>query len=106
VKGYSKYRSTRVVTETGEKFDSKKEYARYCDLLWEQKAGQIGFIIRQRRYPLKVNGKLICTYVADFTYTKGGKEIVEDSKGYATREYKIKRKLFEVLYPELTFLET
>lgn len=34
------------------------------------------------------------TYIADFAYTQDGQYIVEDVKGKATPEYKIKKKLF------------
>lgn len=34
-----------------------------------------------------------CTYVADFVYLQDGEIIVEDTKGFRTPEYKIKRKL-------------
>ena len=42
------------------------------------------------------NGKTIerqCVYIADFVYTKDNKLIVEDTKGFRTPEYRIKRKL-------------
>lgn len=34
-----------------------------------------------------------CVYVADFVYYRDGQQVVEDCKGYRTKEYKIKRKL-------------
>jgi hypothetical protein len=34
-----------------------------------------------------------CAYVADFVYTENGKKIVEDTKGFKTKDYIIKRKL-------------
>lgn len=41
-------------------------------------------------------GKVIernCLYVADFVYDKDGQTIVEDTKGFRTKDYVIKRKL-------------
>jgi hypothetical protein len=41
-------------------------------------------------------GKLLereVSYVADFVYTQDGKTIVEDTKGFKTKDYIIKRKL-------------
>jgi hypothetical protein len=32
-------------------------------------------------------------YVADFVYTENGQQIVEDVKGFKTREYKAKKKM-------------
>lgn len=45
-------------------------------------------------------------YVADFkvTYADGRVEII-DCKGMKTEAYKIKKKLFEYRYPELTIKE-
>ena len=34
-----------------------------------------------------------CVYVADFVYRQDGRQVVEDTKGVRTADYKIKRKL-------------
>jgi hypothetical protein len=47
---------------------------------------------------VEVQGKLICTYVADFKYLENGKEVVEDVKGFKTPVYKLKKKLVEAIY--------
>ena len=39
-----------------------------------------------------------CSYKADFTYEEGIKTVVEDVKGYRTKEYIIKRKLMLYQY--------
>lgn len=106
----SKYYSKKV-TVGGEMFDSRKEYARYCELSILQRAGKITDIKRQVKFVLipaqyepdivgvrggVKRGKLIereCSYVADFVYTENGKQIVEDTKGFKTKDYIIKRKL-------------
>lgn len=106
----SKYGARKVMFR-GEAFDSGKELERYLVLLAEQKAGRITGLRRQVRYVLipeqrepdalgpkggRRQGKLIeraCCYVADFVYEKSGDTVVEDCKGYRTREYLIKRKL-------------
>ena len=49
----------------------------------------------------KKPGKLIehsCVYVADFVYFKNGQQIVEDTKGFKTKDYIIKRKLMLFRY--------
>lgn len=41
-------------------------------------------------------GKLLereVSYVADFVYTQDGKQVVEDTKGFRTADYKLKRKM-------------
>lgn len=49
----------------------------------------------------KETGKVVereCSYKADFVYTEGGETVVEDVKGYRTKEYIIKRKLMLHVY--------
>lgn len=95
----NKYKN-RKVTIYGETFDSRKEAHRYGELLLLQKAGVISDLKRQVKFELipsqRVNGKVAeraCTYVADFVYTENGKKVVEDTKGFRTKDYIIKRKL-------------
>lgn len=95
----NKYKN-RKITINGETFDSRKEAHRYGELLLLQKAGVVFDIKRQVKYELipsqRVNGKVVeraCTYVADFVYREDGKTVVEDTKGFRTKDYIIKRKL-------------
>ncbi len=106
----SKYGS-RKVTVDGETFDSQKEYRRFRELVLLERAGRIQDLQRQVKFVLipaqyepdtigkrggVKRGKLIereCSYVADFVYTEDGKQVVEDTKGFKTTEYIIKRKL-------------
>lgn len=84
-----------------ELFDSKREYARWCELQWLEKVGKITELKRQVPFELipkqyDRDGKKLeseVKYIADFTYFKDGKYVVEDSKGYKTKDYVIKRKL-------------
>ena len=105
-----KYRN-RKITRDGITFDSVKEYRRFCELSLLERAGQIADIQRQVKFVLipaqyepdtigkrggVKRGKLIereCAYIADFVYTQGGETIVEDTKGFKTKDYIIKRKL-------------
>lgn len=77
---------------------SKKEAGRYRELCLRLKAGEISDLRWQIKYPLKVNGNLICTYIADWQYVENGVEVVEDSKGVKTPQYRIKAKLMKALY--------
>ena len=95
----SKYYS-RKITVGGVTYDSKKEYTRWCELSLLQKAGKITNLQRQVKYELipaqRTNGKVVeraCTYVADFVYEENGNTVVEDTKGFKTKDYIIKRKL-------------
>lgn len=91
----------------GEKFDSQKELKRHLVLLDMQKRGEIFGIERQPRVALFVNGKKICDYVGDWRYQKRIKDglalVVEDAKGFQTRDFKLKWKLCQALYPEITW---
>ena len=89
-----------TVTWNGEVFDSKKELTRYLELSLLQRAGKIRDLQRQVRFELipaqKEGGKLVersASYVADFVYMMDGKKIVEDTKGFRTKDYILKRKM-------------
>lgn len=93
----SKYKNIKTEVD-GILFDSKKEAARYKELKQKEAAGEIKNLRRQVRYPLmpkmKIEGiKVRATYyIADFVYEEDGKEVVEDVKGYRTREYRNKKR--------------
>ena len=81
-------------------FDSIRERDRYIFLENEQKEGRITDLNRQVSFQLlpaqKEGDKVIekpCSYVADFTYCKDGKWIVEDAKGVRTPVFILKRKM-------------
>lgn len=114
----SKYHS-RKITREGMTFDSLKEYKRYRELRLLEKAGEVTDLKRQVEFELipaqfedvptgeyykrgerkgEPKMKRVCLeksvkYIADFTYTKNGKQVVEDTKGFRTTDYIIKRKI-------------
>lgn len=89
-----KYGNKRTVVD-GINFASQKEARRYGELKLLAKAGEIQNLQLQPRFPLKVFGQLVTTYVGDFQYLEtNGRVVVEDAKGFKTPEYKIKAKLF------------
>ena len=94
-----KYKNKKVKYD-GMVFDSLKEYNRYKELKILERAGAIEDLRTQVKYILipsqYLNGKCIereCSYIADFVYTENGKKVVEDTKGFRTKDYIIKRKL-------------
>ncbi|MGG4155720.1 DUF1064 domain-containing protein [Peribacillus muralis] len=101
----SKY-GNKKVTLDGHTFDSKAEAKYYEQLKWSQLHNQILFFRIQPRYLLQAafmkNGKTFrkIEYVADFEIHNldGSIEII-DVKGVETEAFKIKRKLFEKIYP-------
>lgn len=120
----SKYHSKKI-THDGMTFDSIKEYRRFCELRLLEKAGEVTDLKRQVEFELipsqfeeiptgefykrgekKGMPKMKCVcveqsvkYVADFAYTtKNGEPIVEDTKGFKTKDYIIKRKLMLLVH--------
>lgn len=93
----SKYYNKKTQTIDGMVFDSKKEASRWGQLKLMERAGLIKDIQTQVKFELipKQEGERACSYVADFVYTdcNTGKKVVEDTKGYRTEVYRIKRKL-------------
>lgn len=97
-RGGSKYKN-QPTEVNGVRFASKKEAGRYKELLWLASVGKITGLALQVRYPLRVNDRLITTYVSDFDYTTDtGESIVEDAKGYRTQIYLLKKKLMAAVY--------
>lgn len=88
----SKYNAKKTESD-GITFDSKKEAARYDQLKLLKKANEIGDVIRQ--YPFTLPGNI--TYKCDFLYYdhKAKAFIVEDCKGFRTKEYLMKKKLMK-----------
>jgi hypothetical protein len=95
-----KYGNSKV-TDAGRTFDSKAEHKRWQYLAMLERAGEIKDLRLQVPFeliPAQVapDGKKIrpTVYVADLVYIdKNGELVVEDPKGMATPEWRIKRKL-------------
>lgn len=120
---YKNKYGNRKITINGIEFDSRKEARRYNELLLMEKAGAIQDLRRQVPFELipaqyedvytgeyykrgehkgEPKMKRVCvekavTYYADFVYLEGGETVVEDTKGFKTPEYILKRKLLRYL---------
>ena len=95
----TKYKNKKVFVD-GHTFDSKKEAKRYYELRLLEQAGEITNLRIQVKFVLipsqKIDGKVVereCAYKADFVYQENGQTVVEDTKGFRTRDYIIKRKM-------------
>lgn len=104
----NKHNNKKTVID-GITFDSKKEAEYYCKLKILKKAGEIKEFGIQPKYELqptfRKNGKThrSITYIADFIITNNdGTTDIVDVKGFETDVFKIKQKLFEYKYPELS----
>lgn len=109
----NKYFNKKIIVD-GIKFDSKKEANRFKELKLLKQSGVIKELELQKVFELQpkyINNKgehiRAITYKADFFYYDNEKEkyIVEDTKGFRTEVYKLKKKLFEYTYPDLTIEE-
>ena len=103
----------KKVTIDGIEFDSKREseyYLVYKDML---ERGEIVNLELQPRFTLipaytTRAGKKVkpITYKADFLLTfPGGRQKVVEVKGYRTRDYQLRRKMFEYKFKEYEFEE-
>jgi hypothetical protein len=100
----NKYRAVKTEVD-GIMFDSKREAARYMELVLLERAGEISRLELQPKYDCVVNGKKICTYKADFRYFNANGSVVEDVKGMKTPVYRLKKKLVEALFPGVKIQE-
>ena len=109
---YRKYHNKKTVAD-GIKFDSRLEAERYAQLKILERAGVIRDLELQPSFELlpsfRKNGKTWrrTVYKADFRYilAENDKTIIEDVKGSTaviTDVFRLKQKLFEYKYPELT----
>lgn len=103
----SKYKSRKTIVN-GIPFDSKKEAGRFGELILLSKSGEIKDLKLQPEFTIQEafktpEGEAVraIKYRADFSYLRRVKEgpdtrwerVVEDVKGYRTKDYEIKRKL-------------
>ena len=111
----NKYLNKKTVVD-GITFDSRKEASRYRELKILESAGEISNLRCQEKFVLipaqrepdiigvrggVKKGKVIekeCCYLADFVYDEDGQTVVEDTKGFRTKDYVIKRKLMLYFY--------
>ena len=100
----AKYRNTKC-EHNGIKFDSKREMARWHELVQMQARGEISDLRLQ--VPFQLAGPAVVAgkkrrareYVADFVYvTAAGEIVVEDVKGMLTPMYQFKRHLMKTVH--------
>ena len=98
-----KYRN-EPQTEDGHQFDSKLEMRRYFELKTMAAAKLISELKVHPEFALHSpdpNGipRRVCAYIADFSYVRDGKLILEDAKSAPTRQtaiYQLKRRMMEI----------
>ncbi len=113
-----KFGAIRQVCNLGHSHPSKAE-ATHCWALQAQlKANLIKDLKYEPKFPLDVNDELICVHKPDFgyfrkemeckseklkIYTEQWIQCVDEVKGFQTPDWKIKSKLFQVLYPHIQY---
>lgn len=103
-------------TVDGITFHSKKEAGYYGQLKLEKRAGIIKSFERQvpfdlfaevdvlEKTPVCFQRKRVCAHIVDFVVTlPDGSREVREVKGFATDVWDLKRKIFEVNYPNLPY---
>ena len=101
----NKYHAKRT-EYNGVQYDSQGEAFLASQINLMLLAGLLTRVARQVSYDLRgYNGGLICRHVVDFVleFADGHTELWE-YKGVPTPDYKIKKKLFEDNYPNLTYI--
>lgn len=101
----------KPTTVDGIRFASKAEARRYGELKLLEKAGEIARLELQPKFDLHIAAKVrgcpqgvrhpskVCTYIADFSYIdRNGKAVYEDTKGFRTPVYRLKKKMVEKEY--------
>lgn len=103
----NKYHARKCLCTCGHTHDSQKEAERCFELNILCGIGKIKSLQIQRKFVLipphkykqyDMPNEREVSYIADFTYIEDGKLVVEDTKGYKTKDYIIKRKLFKEKY--------
>ena len=95
-KPVAKYRARRVTTADGHSFPSQIEANRWGQLQQLQAAGHLSELSRQPKVLLT---RAAIVYHPDFKYLEAGRWIYEETKGFETEDYKIKKKLWTVYGP-------
>ena len=107
MKRFGKYNAQKTDCCQGHKHDSRFEANRCDELHLMQKKGIISNLRTQVRYELTpamkyeqfgMPNERNVTYIADFVYTQYGLTFIEDTKGFKTPEYVIKRKMLKRQY--------
>ena len=124
IKEPKKYRSTPVTCKLGHRHRSTGEAMHCWRLQMDLRDGQIVELQYERKFELKVNGVLVGSHYPDFTFkrpvfvtlphpgshnssyierTADFKLCVDEFKGFRTKDWIFKQKIFVALYPEIEY---
>ena len=90
----------KKTTLDGIVFDSKAEANYYAMLKLREKAGEVHAVELQKPFVIAINGKVVCTYKADFAFHDEieKRHRVIDVKGMDTPVSRLKRKLVQAAH--------
>lgn len=103
-----KYGAVRTTSRDGISHPSRRQARRWEELLLLARSGVIDGLQREvtipllgRDGPLRSQSGRALSYRADFVYVEAGATIYEDSKGYETPEFRLKRAILAAQGVEL-----
>jgi hypothetical protein len=92
-KKQNKYHNEKMIVD-GVRYDSKKEYQRHKELILLEKANKIKNLrFHDKQDTVILQKDPLITYIPDFCYEEDGILIIEDLKGFQTKEFKLKKKM-------------
>ena len=92
-KKQNKYHNEKMIVD-GIRYDSKKEYQRHKELILLEKANKIKNLrFHDKQDTVILQKDPLITYIPDFCYEEDGILIIEDLKGFQTKEFKLKKKM-------------
>lgn len=89
----------------GRMYHSRREVndAIWLDSLLKQ--GKIQEVNHQYKISLRVNGEFICNHYVDFeVILNDGRPKYVETKGFPTEVWRLKKKLFNAIYPDAVYL--
>lgn len=101
----NKYRNKWTKCKSNHNHQSILE-GRYCDYLrLLVKAGEIKSYESQYKFKLWCQGEFVCNHIIDFLIITNddSKPEVHEVKGIELPDWKIKKKLFEINYPKISY---
>jgi len=110
--GRNKYGAKKTSCTVGHSHDSKLEANRCDDLHVIERTGAIRNLVVHPQFYFQINGTQLkhengrrVGYKADFQYFEGDDNIVEDCKGFITKDWPLRKALFRALFPYVTLRE-
>ena len=101
----TKYGNVKTPCTSGHMHDSAIE-ARYCnELRYRFLAHDIKGFKTQVDYSINIDGQFICKHKVDFlVMLNDGKLEVHEVKGRTTKDWILKKKMFEARYPDIKYV--